>query len=91
LFGFSRASEKSVARRHVIAIDLCRFCTTRDLLHCGGPPAAVGAGRGSVKEGASRDPKYDYGEDEELHVLITGERQDDVSPGGMRGTEAGVG
>ncbi|GLI63119.1 hypothetical protein VaNZ11_006024 [Volvox africanus] len=35
-------------------------------------------GRGSVKEGASRDPKYDYGEDEELHVLITGERQDDV-------------
>ncbi|PNH08821.1 Branchpoint-bridging protein [Tetrabaena socialis] len=34
-------------------------------------------GRGSVKEGASRDPKYDYGEDEELHVLITGERQDD--------------
>ncbi|EFJ51835.1 hypothetical protein VOLCADRAFT_56842, partial [Volvox carteri f. nagariensis] len=38
-------------------------------------------GRGSVKEGASRDPKYDYGEDEELHVLITGERQDDVSAG----------
>lgn len=35
-------------------------------------------GRGSVKEGASRDPKYDYGEDEELHVLITGDRQEDV-------------
>ncbi|PNW78210.1 hypothetical protein CHLRE_09g386731v5 [Chlamydomonas reinhardtii] len=35
-------------------------------------------GRGSVKEGASRDPKYDYGEEEELHVLITGERQEDV-------------
>ena len=33
---------------------------------------------GSVKEGASRDPKYDYGEDEELHVLITGDRQEDV-------------
>lgn len=36
-------------------------------------------GRGSVKEGATRDPKYDYGEDEELHVLITGEKQEDVS------------
>ncbi|KAL4433587.1 hypothetical protein ABPG75_000028 [Micractinium tetrahymenae] len=35
-------------------------------------------GRGSVKEGAARDPKYDYGEDEELHVLITGDRQEDV-------------
>lgn len=35
-------------------------------------------GRGSVKEGAARDPKYDYGEDEELHVLITGDSQ--VSP-----------
>lgn len=33
---------------------------------------------GSVKEGAARDPKYDYGEDEELHVLITGDRQEDV-------------
>lgn len=33
---------------------------------------------GSVKEGASRDPKYDYGEEEELHVLITGDRQEDV-------------
>lgn len=36
-------------------------------------------GRGSVKEGISKDPKYDYGEDEELHVLITGETQSDVS------------
>ena len=36
-------------------------------------------GKGSVKEGAIRDPKYDYGEDEELHVLITGDRQEDVS------------
>ena len=35
-------------------------------------------GKGSVKEGASRDPKYDYGEDEELHVLITGDKQEDV-------------
>ena len=33
---------------------------------------------GSVKEGAARDPKYDYGEDEELHVHITGDRQEDV-------------
>jgi splicing factor 1 len=36
-------------------------------------------GKGSVKEGISKDPKYDYGEDEELHVLITGETQADVS------------
>ena len=35
-------------------------------------------GRGSVKEGAARDPKYDYGEDEELHVLITADNQKDV-------------
>lgn len=35
-------------------------------------------GRGSVKEGASRDPRYDYGEEDELHVLITGDAQDDV-------------
>eukprot|EP00879_Flechtneria_rotunda_P010785 GHRR01011269.1.p1 GENE.GHRR01011269.1~~GHRR01011269.1.p1 ORF type:complete len:532 (+),score=186.27 GHRR01011269.1:260-1855(+) len=35
-------------------------------------------GRGSLKEGISKDPKYDYGEDEELHVLITGETQEDV-------------
>jgi hypothetical protein len=44
-------------------------------------------GRGSVKEGISKDPKYDYGEDEELHVLITGETQDDVS--GVCGRGAG--
>ena len=36
-------------------------------------------GKGSVKEGAARDPKYDYGEEEELHVLITGDTQEDVS------------
>ena len=36
-------------------------------------------GKGSVKEGATRDPKYDYGENEELHVLITGDTQEDVS------------
>ncbi|KAK9796272.1 hypothetical protein WJX73_001196 [Symbiochloris irregularis] len=35
-------------------------------------------GRGSVKEGAARDPKYDYGEEEELHVLITGDNQADA-------------
>jgi splicing factor 1 len=35
-------------------------------------------GRGSLKEGISKDPKYDYGEDEELHVLVTGENQADV-------------
>ncbi|KAI8467431.1 MAG: hypothetical protein J3K34DRAFT_386945 [Monoraphidium minutum] len=35
-------------------------------------------GKGSVKEGASRDIKYDYGEDEPLHVLITGDNQPDV-------------
>lgn len=32
-----------------------------------------------MKEGAARDPRNDYGEDEELHVLITGDKQDDVS------------
>ena len=37
-------------------------------------------GRGSVKDGAARDPKYDYGEEEELHVLITGDSQQDVRP-----------
>eukprot|EP00983_Pelagomonas_calceolata_P031187 979390-Pelagomonas_calceolata.AAC.2 len=36
-------------------------------------------GRGSVKEGIHKDGKYDYGEDEELHVLITGNTQQDVS------------
>ena len=44
---------------------------------CAPPPTPAG----SVKEGAARDPKYDYGEDEELHVLITGDRQEDVSAG----------
>ena len=35
-------------------------------------------GRGSVKEGAVRDGKHDHGEDEELHVMISGDRQEDV-------------
>jgi len=35
-----------------------------------------------VKEGIHKDGKYDYGEDEELHVLITGNTQQDVSVGG---------
>ncbi len=35
-----------------------------------------------MKEGAARDPRNDYGEDEELHVLITGDRQEDVRPPG---------
>ena len=35
-------------------------------------------GKGSVKEGIHRDGKYDYGEDEELHVLITGNTQKEV-------------
>lgn len=35
-------------------------------------------GRGSVKEGINRNPSYDYGEDEELHVLITGDTKEDV-------------
>ena len=37
-------------------------------------------GKGSVKEGAARDPKYDYGEEEELHVLIVGDTEEDVRP-----------
>lgn len=44
-------------------------------------------GKGSVKDGVSKDPKYDYGEDEELHVLITGETQEDVS--GQEGCAGG--
>lgn len=32
-----------------------------------------------MKEGIQKDGKYDYGEDEELHVLITGNTQQDVS------------
>lgn len=43
-------------------------------------------GKGSVKEGASRDPKYDYGEDEELHVLITGDKQEDVRTAPLKPT-----
>eukprot|EP00193_Tetraselmis_chui_P017343 CAMPEP_0177781744 /NCGR_PEP_ID=MMETSP0491_2-20121128/18042_1 /TAXON_ID=63592 /ORGANISM="Tetraselmis chuii, Strain PLY429" /LENGTH=584 /DNA_ID=CAMNT_0019301887 /DNA_START=232 /DNA_END=1982 /DNA_ORIENTATION=+ len=39
-------------------------------------------GKGSVKEGAARDPKYDYGEEEELHVLIQGDTQEDVEEAG---------
>ena len=34
--------------------------------------------RGSVKEGANRDPGMDYGEDDELHVLITGDTNEEV-------------
>jgi hypothetical protein len=48
-------------------------------LACCPPLLPVTLCAGSVKEGAARDPKYDYGEDEELHVLITGDRQEDVS------------
>jgi splicing factor 1 len=36
-------------------------------------------GKGSVKEGINRNPSYDYGEDEELHVMITGDTQAEVS------------
>lgn len=35
-------------------------------------------GRGSVKEGSSKDPKYDHGEDEEPHVMVTGDTQEEV-------------
>ncbi|WPT14450.1 Splicing factor-like protein 1 [Picochlorum sp. SENEW3] len=35
-------------------------------------------GKGSVKDGASRAQKYSSQDDEELHVLITGDRQEDV-------------
>lgn len=34
-------------------------------------------GKGSVKEGA-RGASYDYGDDDDLHVLVTGDRQEDV-------------
>ena len=33
---------------------------------------------GSVKEGANRDPGMDYGEDDDLHVLITGDTNEEV-------------
>ena len=36
-------------------------------------------GRGSIKEGSSRDPKVDYAEWDELHVLITGDTDEDVA------------
>jgi len=35
-------------------------------------------GKGSVKEGAARAQKYSSSEDEDLHVLIVGDRQEDV-------------
>lgn len=35
-------------------------------------------GKGSVKEGASRAHKYSASDDEDLHVLIVGDRQEDV-------------
>ena len=35
-------------------------------------------GKGSVKDGAHRDSKFDYGEDEMLHVLIEGDTNKDV-------------
>eukprot|EP00241_Pyramimonas_parkeae_P015036 CAMPEP_0114294294 /NCGR_PEP_ID=MMETSP0059-20121206/10051_1 /TAXON_ID=36894 /ORGANISM="Pyramimonas parkeae, Strain CCMP726" /LENGTH=983 /DNA_ID=CAMNT_0001416065 /DNA_START=245 /DNA_END=3196 /DNA_ORIENTATION=+ len=35
-------------------------------------------GRGSVKEGSMRDPGRDYGEDDDLHVLIEGDSNEDV-------------
>ena len=35
-------------------------------------------GKGSIKEGASREPGMDYQEDEDLHVLITGDTDDEV-------------
>ena len=35
-------------------------------------------GRGSVKEGAARHASYDYGEEEDLHVLVVGDTQEDV-------------
>jgi len=39
--------------------------------------------RTAPRQGASLKSSYDYGEDEELHVLITGDNQADVS-GGVR-------
>lgn len=35
-------------------------------------------GRGSAKDGSARGPNYDYGDDEDLHVLITGDKDEDV-------------
>jgi len=59
------------AALHCTAVHCTRFNSSLLTLSCA-PPA------GSVKEGAARDPKHDYGEDEEMHVLITGDRQEDV-------------
>ena len=42
-------------------------------------------GKGSLKEGIIKNPSYDYGEDEPLHVMITGDTKDDVSTGGGDG------
>ena len=42
-------------------------------------------GKGSLKEGIIKNPSYDYGEDEPLHVMITGDTKDDVSTGGAMG------
>lgn len=41
------------------------------------PQVAI-RGKGSVKEGAARDGKYDHGEDEPLHVQIVGDSQEQV-------------
>ena len=43
-------------------------------------------GKGSLKEGIIKNPSYDYGEDEPLHVMITGDTKDDVrtQPEGRR-------
>eukprot|EP00854_Cymbomonas_tetramitiformis_P009291 gene9291-11007_t len=35
-------------------------------------------GKGSVKEGSARDPGRDYGEEDDLHVLIEGDNNPDV-------------
>ena len=44
-----------------------------DFLGLGLPP-----GKGSVKDGVSREPGADYQEDEDLHVLITGDTEEEV-------------
>lgn len=38
-------------------------------------------GKGSLKEGQARDPNHDHGEDEDLHVLVSGDSEDDVEKG----------
>jgi splicing factor 1 len=38
-------------------------------------------GKGSLKEGQARDPKHDHGEDEDLHVLVSGDSDEDVEHG----------